>query len=374
MFQPPLQKIQGDSLMRHFTPNWFTVTMGTGILSLMLAAFPYPFSGQQLFARSLWQADTLLFILFSLLFAGRLLRHRDSIAPLLAHPVQSMFLGAIPMGLVPIIDGMLRFGPASMLPLAHGLWWLDAGLAAFCGLLVPYQMFTRQRHALEGMTAVWLLPIVAAEVTASCGGLLAPHLDAAAARTVIGCSYLLWSLSVPLAMGILVILFLRLACHSLPPRAMAVSAWLSLGPIGTGALALLLLGKAAPDAFAGTPLAGAALFADHFGLIAGGLLWGYGIWWWVMAWLITLRYMREGLPFNMGWWGFTFPVGVFAAATLELAQQTGSGMLTAFAALLILQLAFFWLLVARHTLPGMWHGHLFHAPCLQQERKTEAPA
>jgi tellurite resistance protein TehA-like permease len=44
-------------------------------------------------------------------------------------------------------------------------------------------------------------------------------------------------------MSILVIVFLRLVLHKLPHRDMAASSWLALGPIGTGALGLLLLGQ-----------------------------------------------------------------------------------------------------------------------------------
>ncbi|MHB1803778.1 MAG: SLAC1 family transporter, partial [Acidithiobacillus ferrooxidans] len=38
-------------VVRHFTPNWFAANMGTGILALMLADFPYHFSGQLVVAR-----------------------------------------------------------------------------------------------------------------------------------------------------------------------------------------------------------------------------------------------------------------------------------------------------------------------------------
>ncbi len=352
--------------IRHFTPNWFTMSMGTGILLLTLYAFPYAFPGQAALARGLWWVDVVLYVLFCALFAARLLLRGDTVRQLLRHPVQSMFLGAIPMGLVPIINGGLLFGMP--LGLAQALWWLDAVLAVGLGWVVPYLMFTRQEHSLEGMTAVWLLPIVASEVTASSGGYLAPHLDVHAAQAVIATSYVLWALSVPLAMGIVVIVFLRLALHKLPHRAMAASGWLVLGPIGTGALALLVLGQAAGPAFAGTALAQAAAFARPFGLVAGLLLWGYGLWWWGMAWLFTLRYLREGLPFNMGWWGFTFPLGVYTAATLVLAQRTGDAFFQVFGALLVLQLAVFWAIVAARTLHGMWHGYLFDAPCLAGEQ------
>ena len=368
--RPLTHKQHPAEVIRHFTPNWFAMTMGTGILLLMIHAFPYAFPGQALLARGLWWLDIGLYVLFCLLFSARLLLESDSMGYLLAHPVQSMFLGAIPMGLVPVINGGLLFGMP--LWLAQTLWWLDAAMAVGCGWLVPFLMFTRQRHSLEDMTAVWLLPIVASEVTASSGGYLAPHLEPVAAQTVIAASYALWALSVPLALGVVAVVFLRLVLHKLPQRAMAASSWLVLGPIGTGALALLVLGQAAGPAFAATPLAAAAQFARPFGVLVGGLLWGYGLWWWGMAWFFTLRYLREGLPFNMGWWGFTFPLGVYTAATLVLAEQTSFPVLTLFGALLVLQLAGFWCVVAARTLHGMWHGYLFVAPCLAGERAVQA--
>ena len=105
----------------------------------------------------------------------------------------------------------------------------------------PFLMFTRQDHSIEKMTAVWLLPIVAAEVTASSAGLLVPYLaDSHAALRMLVLGYALWAYSVPLAMSILVILLLRLALHKLPHKDMAASGWLALGPIGTGELGLLL--------------------------------------------------------------------------------------------------------------------------------------
>jgi len=54
------------------------------------------------------------------------------------------------------------------------------------------------------MTAVWLLPVVAAEVAAATGGLLAPHLlDPSAQFVILITSYVLWAYSVPVAFGML---------------------------------------------------------------------------------------------------------------------------------------------------------------------------
>ena len=130
------------------------------------------------------------------------------------------------------------------------------GMALGCGVLIPYLMFTRQDHSIDQMTAVWLLPVVAAEVAAASGGLLAPYLsDTVMQFHVLITSYVLWAFSVPVAFSILTILILRMALHKLPHESMAASSWLALGPIGTGALGLLLLGADAPAIFAANGLA-----------------------------------------------------------------------------------------------------------------------
>ncbi|PMZ30423.1 C4-dicarboxylate ABC transporter, partial [Pseudomonas sp. GW247-3R2A] len=85
--------------------------------------------------------------------------------------------------------------------------------------------------------------------------------------------------------------------HKLPHENMAASSWLALGPIGTGALGMLLLGADAPAIFAANGLPGIGEIAAGLGLVAGITLWGFGFWWMLMAVLITVRYLRDGIPF-----------------------------------------------------------------------------
>ncbi|TRX72969.1 TDT family transporter [Pseudomonas mangiferae] len=358
------------AFVRHFTPSWFAMTMGTGVLALVLANLPGGLPGQQALAEALWWLASLLFLLFGGLFAARLLLFRDTLAPMLLHPVQSMFLGAIPMGLATLIGGLLRFGAprwgGAVYELAHSLWWLDAALACGSALLVPYLMFTRQAHALETLTAVWLLPIVAPEVAAGTSGLLAPHLDAGSARAILAAGYVMWGLSLSLAFSLVTLVLLRLALHKLPDTDFAATSWLPLGPLATGCLGLLLMGQGAPAAFAGTPLQGAAQLARDIGLVGGLALWGAGFWWLAIASLFTMRYIRQRMVFNLGWWGFTFPLGAFTLATLELHRLTGLAAFAWLGGFLGLQLAAVWTLVMSRTLRGIWHGELFRAPCLAE--------
>ncbi len=352
------------AFVRHFTPNWFAMTMGTGVMALVLAALPWDFPARLLLAEAVWGLALLLFALFTLLFTARLLLFRDTVRLMLEHPVQSMFLGAIPMGLVPIINGLPLFLGEAAVPLAHALWWLDVALALGAAFGVPYLMFTRQQHALERLTGVWLLPIVAPGVAAGAAGLLAPHLPAAAAQLVVIVGYVLWGLSLSLAVGLITLVLLRLALHKLPDTDFAATSWLPLGPLATGCLGLLTLGQAAPLAWQGTPLAGMAELAQQLGLVGGLALWGAGLWWLVAASLFTHHYIRRELPFNLGWWGFTFPLGVFTLATLALYRQFEVELFGLFGVVLAVKLALIWQLVLRRTLQGLWHGELFRAPCL----------
>ncbi|WP_295487511.1 TDT family transporter [uncultured Pseudomonas sp.] len=364
----PFQRLAHPlEVIRQFTPNWFAATMGTGVLALALRQVQV--SALLGLAEALWWLTVALFIVFCVLYSARWLLFFDEARRIFGHSTVSMFFGTIPMGLATILNGGLVFGLArwgeGLLPWIEALWWLDVALALLCGVAIPYLMFTCQEHSIDQMTAVWLLPVVAAEVAAASGGLLVPHLaDPQAQFLVLVTSYVMWAVSLPVAFSILTILMLRMALHKLPPANMAASSWLALGPIGTGALGMLLLGGDAPGVFAANGLGAMGEVARGLGLVAGMVLWGAGLWWLLTAVLITVRYLRHGMPFNLGWWGFTFPLGVYSLATLKLAEWLGLGFFMVAGQVLVGMLAMLWLVVAGKTLTGAWRGELFVSPCI----------
>ncbi len=369
----PLSRLDSPrEVVRQFTPNWFAATMGTGILAIALSQFQADVPMLHPVAEGLWMFNIALFALFAGLYAARWIFFFDGAKRIFGHSVVSMFFGCIPMGLATIVNGFLIFGLPRYGEVAVGiaetLWWIDVAMAAACGVAIPFMMFTRQSHTIDQMTAVWLLPVVAAEVAAVSGGLLAPHLvDPHSQLVVLTLSYALWALSVPIALSILVVLLLRMAVHKLPHANMAASSWLALGPIGTGALGLMTLGGAAPAILSADGLERFGAFAEGLGLFGGLLLWGYGLWWLAMAVLVTLRYLRDGLPFNIGWWGYTFPLGVYAVATLKLGTLLPLAAIHVFGAVLVAVLAVLWVIVGTRTVRGAWRGDLFVSPCLKAD-------
>ena len=312
----------------------------------------------------------MVFSAFMMLYLLRWLIYPQEAKQIFSHPSMALFLGAIPIGLVTIINGFLKFGIILYgdvaIQIAQLLWYIDVILAVVIAVIVPFFMFSKQDHQLHTMTAMWLLPIVACEVAATSGGLLLAHL--AAGQQAVGIllsSYMLWGMSVLPAFGILTILMLRLALHQLPSKELAITGWLALGPIGTGALALLVLGAQAPHVLAFIQQEALGIFFQNAGIVASFILLGFGLWWFAIAVLTTLKHAATDLPFNLGWWGLTFPLGVFTLAILNLGHQLHINFIVdtglAFATILMM----LWVMVMTKTLYGIYQGNLFFSPCLK---------
>lgn len=88
---------------------------------------------------------------------------------------------------------------------------------------------------LKNMTAAWLLPIVSCVVAAASGGIVAEIIpNPQIALWTVLTSYVLWGIGVPFALMVIVIHLLRLMLYKLPDKAIIVSSFLPLGPLGQG--------------------------------------------------------------------------------------------------------------------------------------------
>ncbi|KAG8530306.1 uncharacterized protein KY384_004808 [Bacidia gigantensis] len=225
------------------------------------------------------------------------------------------------------------------------------------------------------MTAAWLLPIVAPIVAAATGGIVSEHLPNPqhALWTVIA-SYVLLATGVPLAMIVLGIYFQRLTLFKLPPREVIVSVFLPLGPLGQGGFAVMQIGKVAMKVFPKTstldvPSGNAGEMLYVTGWLLGIIMWGFGIVWLFFA-LASIS--RSKFPFNIGWWGFTFPLGVFTVATTTIGKEMPSKFFDVLGTIFSVAVTLLWIMVAAGTLRKLAMGEILFAPCLKDlEGKQE---
>lgn len=361
----------------NFTPSWFSVTMGTGIVSILLERLPYNAQWLHYLAIIVFVLNVVLFVMFTFISLVRYTVYRGIFMAMLKHPVQSLFLGTIPMGLATIVN-MCAFvivpkWGSWALTLTWTLWWTDSVISIIICMFLPFAIMyihDTPTNKLQSMTAVWLLPIVSTIVASASGGIVAEALynaghDTHAFWTMVT-SYVLWGSGVPLATVILVMYFHRLTVHKLPPREVIVSVFLPLGPLGQGGFGIMQLGKVArlvlpriPGSLGGLEgIAGNNLYV--FGFACAIIMWGYGLVWLFFA-LASIT--RSKFPFNMGWWAFTFPLGVYCVSTTTLATELPSTFFKVLGTIFSVLVVLLWLLVSARTAVRAWTGNMFFAPC-----------
>ncbi|KAJ9606465.1 Plasma membrane sulfite pump involved in sulfite metabolism [Cladophialophora chaetospira] len=363
-------------IVLNFTPSWFAVTMGTGIVSILIHNLPY--NGRWLYwiSVAIFCLNILLFITFLAISILRYTMFRGLFRFMISHPVQSLFTGTFPMGLATIVNMVVfvcvpAWGYRATV-LAWTLWWIDVAIAVSTCFYLPFVIMYKHDGQLSKMTAVWLLPIVSTIVASASGGIVAEVLPNPRHQlwTLIT-SYVLWGTGFPLAMVVLVMYFHRLTVHSLPPREVIVSVFLPLGPLGQGSFALMQMGKVAKEVFpkTGTLDMTAGNTFYNLGVALGLIIWGYGLVWLFFALGSITR--SKKFPFNMGWWGFTFPLGVYSVATTTLAKDLPSAFFRILGTISSLIVVFLWLLVSIMTLMAAAKGKIFYAPCVEAYEKRQ---
>ncbi|UKZ60107.1 uncharacterized protein TrAtP1_001393 [Trichoderma atroviride] len=369
-------------IVRNFTPSWFAVNMGTGIVSILLHNLPWNGYWLHVISYIFFALNILLFAIFFTISLLRYTLYPEIWFAMIAHPAQSLFLGCFPMGFATIINMMIfacaQWGPW-LVYLAWAFWWIDVLISFATAISMPFIVMHRHRPDLHTTTAALLLPIVPAVVAAATGGIVAdalPSISHAYATLIV--SYVLWGIGQALSACVMALYFHRLTIHSLPPREVIVSVFLPVGPLGQGGFGIQQLGKVALKVIphtemfhvAGVDPTRGAEFLYFVGIFFGIVMWGFALAWVCFA-LIILRTTRS-FPFNMGWWGFTFPLGVWATCTSALWQNLGSEFFKYITMILSLVVLLLWILVTLRTIQRVITGEMFVAPCLDSLKEKQA--
>src|SRR5690242_1170784 len=353
--------------------------MGSGVVSLLFAAIP--FEAQCLY----WLAVVFLglnAVLFTCAFSISVLRYTlypEIWCVMIADSTNSLFLGTIPMGFATLISAWCTlcipyWGPWAV-TFAWVCWIIDSIVSVTVTISLTILLISAtNRQNLDRITAVQLLPIAASIVAAGTGARVAEHLpDPDNALGTLIASYIMWGISTPLAMTVLVIYYTRLALHKLPPREIVVSSFLPLGPLGMGGYAIMYLGRVARPVFRQTgfladiPVAGDIFFV--VGIFIALIMWAFGLTW--LCFALASIYKSRPFPFNMGWWGFTFPLGVMALSTMEFGRIFPSLFFKVLGTIFAVAVIVLWCVVAAGTAKGAWSGRLFNAPCLKNLPRRE---
>jgi C4-dicarboxylate transporter/malic acid transport protein len=350
----------GD-VFRDLGPNWFATVMGTGIVANAAALLPARVTGLHAAARAVWALAACALIALTAAWAVHWIRHRERAMAHAANPVMAQFWGAPAMALMTVGAGTVLLGRdwiglRAAVDADWVLWGAGTALGLVTACWIPYLMMTRHEIAPDAAFGGWLMPVVPPMVSAATGALLIPHVASAQGRLtmLLGC-YAMFGISLIASVIIIPQVWSRMVLHKPGPAVMMPTVWIVLGPLGQSVTAAGNLAGVAGTALPRPYPAGAAVFA----LLYGVPTWGFAMLWLALATALTVRAARQGLPFSLTWWSFTFPLGTCVTGTISLAARTHSEVLRGAALLLFVLLAVAWIVVAARTAAGAARGRLF---------------
>ncbi|MCU1647012.1 MAG: tyw1 [Nocardia sp.] len=350
----------GDAL-RSLGPNWFAVVMGTGIVANSAATLPLQFPGLRAAATVVWALAALLLVVLAGAWVAHWRRYPEIARSHGAHPVMMQFYGAPPMALMTVGAGTLVLGSdvigmSAAVAIDWVLWTAGTALGLLAACAIPFRMITRHNFDSDAAFGGWLMPVVPPMVSAATGALLIPHIPAGQPRmTMLFLCLAMFGLSLIAAIATITVIWSRLLHHGLPAAGMVATVWLVLGPLGQSVTAAGQLANVAPTTLPDREAAG----LDVFALIFGVPTWGFALLWLALAIAVTYH-TRKTMPFNMTWWGFTFPLGTCVTGSTVLYTHTGANLFALTAIALFALLLAAWSTVALRTLRGIYHGTLFH--------------
>ena len=341
-------------------PNLFASVMGTGIIAN--AAVTLPIFGEELqpFALIVWLLATVLLVFLSVLKILQMVMRPDVVQRQLNDPVMAQFFGAPPMALLTISGGFILIGKTVIAPwlaieIAWWLWVVGTVLGLATAVSIPYRLFTRYKVKDDAAFGGWLMPVVPPMVSAAVGALLIPYLgDAESKRLLMYLCYSLFGISFMAAFIIITMIWSRLAHAGTSGGARVPTLWIVLGPLGQSITAMGALGLVASQVVS----AEKAALLDGMSSVFGVPVWGFAMFWFVLASLLTLKALKLKMPFSLTWWSFTFPVGTCVTGTTQLALHTNMMFFDIAAVVLFSLLILAWVIATIGTLKGIYQGHI----------------
>ncbi len=281
----------------------------------------------------------LAFLVLTVLSAVRLVRYPKAVDEDLRHPVRHPFLAAIPVAML-----LLSTAAHALLGAAGwitALWMVAAALQFAATLWVLARWLTPGGFAWASMTPVLFIPVVG-NVLAPLAGVSMGLSQWAAAQFAIG--LIMWPV-------VLAMLVMRIGLQGLWPDRLLPTTFITVAPPAVIGMGMLQLG--APDLWAWA-------------------CWGIAVFF--LAWAATTARRVAGLPFQLPFWGLSFPLATFAALTLSIAASAGGAFrLLALIVLALVSLVIAGLVLA--TLRGLWRGTLLvPEPVAAPAATASAPA
>ena len=352
-------------LERHVTkylaPGWFAMIMGTGGLANILNQWQNVFPAGHLLSLLFAALASVLYFLVLSPWVLRWISYFEYVRRDLHHPVTSNFFVTMPVATIIIgtnihvvwsgyLGGVLAFWLAI---LAWVIGIVGVTLFSFYTTFRIIQVEVEPQP--ENTNFSWIMAPIANMATLLLGNLvliMSFNIKPTWGMSILIVNIIMFGIGFFLFLFISSVIFVRLAQYPLPPVELTPSFGILLSAVGLAVIAII-------DTARSAQILGVVDSVD-LAYLGAAIIWGFGVWVIGIIGMISFYHFRRGgIPFNLGWWAFIFPLAAYTIASQKIAAIFFTPLTYWFSLILTIFLLLIWFYVFINTAIGVWSGKLF---------------
>ncbi|KAG9698321.1 malic acid transporter, partial [Aureobasidium melanogenum] len=350
----------------HFTWPWFACTMSTGAVAVVIGNTPNRFPGLDTIGKIFFILDLVLFIAFNLLIATRFILVPDKFRASLHHPVESLFIGSYWVTVALLLTCIQIYGAPSVGPwlikALEILFWMYCATVFIVGVLQYYVLFQLERLKVNNAMPAWIFPIYPLLVVGPLAQTLVPFQPHSAAVKIWFGAVMLQGAGWCVALMMYAMYTQRLMVSALPDPPTRPGMFVSVGPAGYTAHALISLGRQAPKVFGDTELFGITKLPmgdvlKTIGILAGFFVIMFSFWFFCVSLVSVIAGVKE-MSFTLNWWAFVFPNAGITLASIQTGAVLESPGINGICSAWTIGLVIMWILCAIANIRAVWKGEI----------------
>ncbi|KAK5167225.1 uncharacterized protein LTR77_007957 [Saxophila tyrrhenica] len=323
-------------------------------MAAVISQTPNTFHGLATIGKIFYILDVVMFVTFTIAMAMRFVLFPRKVLQSLYHPVEGLFFGAYFVSVGLILNGAQAYGVPNCGPwLVTALrvcFWMYCGTVLLVAIFQYYVLFQNARLDVANAVPAWIFPIYPLLVVGSLASVMLPSQPRQQAYNMWIGAVMLQGLAWTVALLQYAIYMQRLMTSQLPPPPTRPGMYVSVGPAGYTAAALIGLANAAPtvlpaNAFNVNPNFGDGQVVKDLGIISGTFILLFSFWFFCISTAAVCAGIKK-MTYTLNWWAFVFPNAGLALAAIQLGSVYSSPGINGICSALTVMLVILWFIAA----------------------------
>ncbi|KAF1989797.1 hypothetical protein K402DRAFT_326299 [Aulographum hederae CBS 113979] len=320
-------KVRLKERLQQITWAWFTWTMSTGGISLVLANTPHRFTGLTTIGKVFFLLDLVIYILLIAGISVRFITKPKSFKKSLSHPTESLFFPTFWISMSTLITLTQTYGGPScgfwLVRTTEVLFWLYSALTILLAVFLYWVLFYNSHLTTQSMTPAWNLPAFPIMLSGTVASALAPWNPPANRLPMLIGGVLFQGLGWMVSLMMYPLFISRLMAYGLPAPGMRPGMFIAVGPPAFTSLALIGMANAIPEGYAYFAVnPDAASILRTLALFLSIFIWGVSFWFFCVAAVSCL--IAVPFEFSLTWWAFIFPNVGLTVAAIKIGEELQS--------------------------------------------------